>query len=97
MGNAGHDQPDQNVSVEGRVVLDNVDTLAGFYCESNVTVNVTDGLLTVDCGRPEGGANTTINWLDYIPVDTQTDSRGLSTRCACPAWAGAADGFVLRI
>lgn len=65
VGDSGYDQPDQNISVEGVPVLSNVDTYAGYFCESNVSVTVTDGFLSVTAGRPEGGANTTINWLYF--------------------------------
>ena len=65
VGDSGYDQPGQNVAVEGVSVLSNVDTYAGLYCESNVTVTVADGFLTVTVGRPEGGANTALNWLYF--------------------------------
>jgi len=65
VGDSGYDQPGQNVAVEGVSVLSNVDTSAGLYCESNATVTVTNGLLSVTIGRPEGGANTTLNWLYF--------------------------------
>lgn len=72
VGDAGYDQPGQNVAVEGVTVLKNVDTRAGSFCESNATVTVSDGSLTLTIGRPEGGANTTINWLffkTHIPAN----------------------------
>ena len=70
VGDAGYDQPGQNISVGGVAVLENIDTFRGAYCESNATVTVTNGLLTVTAGRPEGGANTALNWLYVIPHGT---------------------------
>ena len=84
VGDAGYDQPGQNIAVEGVTVLKNVDTSAGSFCESNATVSVSDGFLTVTVGRPEGGANTTLNWLYFkahIPgnaVTTRTQPDGLN-------------------
>ena len=79
VGDAGYDQPDQNVAVEGLTVLSNVDTSAGMYCESNATVTVADGFLTVTIGRTEGGANTALNWL-HITAQRSADEDTSVTR-----------------
>jgi len=76
VGDAGYDQPGQNVAVDGVTILQNVDTRAGSFCESNATVTVSDGFLTVTVGRPEGGANTTLNWL-YFKTHTPDTRLGV--------------------
>lgn len=65
VGDAGYDQSGQNVAIDGTAILKNVDTGTGTFCESNATVTVSDGFLTVTIGRPKGGANTTLNWLYF--------------------------------
>lgn len=77
VGDAGYDQPGQAVAVEGVTVLDTIDTAAGFYCESNATVSVADGFLTITVGRPEGGVNTALNWLYFTsPAAAAEPARG---------------------
>ena len=63
IGDIGHDQPGQNVTVEGNRIAKDVDTTHGNFLELTTNVEVTDGRLTITLGKPEGGSNTTINWL----------------------------------
>lgn len=67
LGDAGHPQPGQNLSVEGRSIAANLDTSSGNFREFIVGTNVTDGRLTLTLGTPEGGSNTCINWVIIIP------------------------------
>ena len=68
LGDAGFPQPGQFLSVEGKEVVDDVETSAGYFHEVTAVVTVRDGLLTLTLGRPEGGSNTCINWLVLEPV-----------------------------
>ena len=63
IGDAGHDQHGQNVTIEGHIVGTNVDTRSGAFVELSSAVDVTDGRLSITIGKPDGGANTTINWV----------------------------------
>ncbi|NNE93152.1 MAG: FAD-dependent oxidoreductase [Verrucomicrobiales bacterium] len=66
VGDSGHDQVGQNVTIEGKPVIQNVSTVAGQFHESTIDVEVTDGYLTVEIGKPEGGSNTCLNWLTFL-------------------------------
>lgn len=68
LGDAGHDQPGQHLTVEGRQLLKHIDTAAGCFREVDLIVEVKDGRLTVVLGTPAGGSNTCINWLVAYPV-----------------------------
>ncbi len=68
VGDSGHEQPAQFVFIEGRPVLENVDTEAGQFVERSVTIEVKDGRLTVRIGRDQPGSNTCLNWLTIAPA-----------------------------
>ena len=68
LGDASHPQPGQCLRIEGVTVAENLETQAGEFCELSATVLVEDGFLTVTLGKPEGQANTCINWLLVGPA-----------------------------
>jgi hypothetical protein len=63
VGDSGHDQSGQNASIEGQSLGENIDTQRGAFAELSADVEVKDGRLTVTIGKPDGGSNTTLNWL----------------------------------
>lgn len=63
LGDAEHPQPGQYLAIEGGSLAEKIDTEAGSFREMSATIVVTDGVLTVTIGTPEGGSNTCINWL----------------------------------
>ncbi|MEZ6128233.1 MAG: FAD-dependent oxidoreductase [Planctomycetaceae bacterium] len=75
VGDSDHEQPEQNVTVEGRLLIQNVPTQAGGFHEASTSVTVRDGRLTVTIGRPSGNANTTLCWLALTPVADETPRR----------------------
>lgn len=68
LGDAGHVQPGQHLTIEDEVVAENIETGAGQFREFTTTVNVTDGGLTLLLGSPRGMSNTCINWAICEPV-----------------------------
>ncbi len=66
VGDSGHEQTGQNVTVEGHETLRNVDTFAGEWLEKTATVDVSDGRLTVEIGLPGSSTNTCLNWLHVV-------------------------------
>ena len=65
VGDSGHDQPVQNVAVEGEFIIRNITTHINEFHVKNATVDVSDGRLTIDIGIAEGGTNTCVNWVWY--------------------------------
>ncbi len=63
VGDAGYSQVGQNVTVEGKQVFRNHDTMAGRFSEKSVTVEVRDGRLTIEIGAPGSHTNTCLNWV----------------------------------
>ncbi len=63
VGDAGHEQLDQWVKVEGVVALDAITTDEGRFAEKTVEVEVRDGRLTVEIGSRKPSSNTCLNWL----------------------------------
>lgn len=63
VGDSGHEQVHQSVSIENTRVLDRVTTEEGEFAEAGVEVDVVDGRLTVDIGSGEANSNTCLNWL----------------------------------
>ena len=63
VGDSGHEQAGQNVTVEGKMLVDNISTTAGEFHEATATVEVKDGLLTVVIGKSKGTTNTALCWL----------------------------------
>jgi len=68
VGDSGHEQTGQNVTIEGVAAIRNQTTAAGEWCENTVEVEVRDGRLTVEIGRPGGSTNTCLNWLRVTPT-----------------------------
>jgi len=69
LGDSGHPQPGQYLSVENQVGAENIETSAGHFHEVTSTVTVRDGLLTLKLGVPQGGSNTCINWMILEPIE----------------------------
>ena len=67
VGDAGHPQPGQRVTIEGTPAVDDVTTEAGSFYETTVTVEVTDGRLTMQLGPQTPGHNTCVNWIEIRP------------------------------
>ena len=67
VGDSGHEQTGQNVTVEGDETLRGIDTFTAEWLEKAVTVDVSDGRLTVEIGLPGSVANTCLNWLRIAP------------------------------
>jgi hypothetical protein len=67
VGDSGHEQTGQNVTVEGDETLRGIDTFTGEWLEKVVTVDVEDGHLTVEIGLPGSSTNTCLNWLQVVP------------------------------
>jgi hypothetical protein len=66
VGDSGHEQTGQNVTVEGERVLQDVDTATGEWAERAVEVMVKDGRLTVEIGHAGGSTNTCLNWVRIV-------------------------------
>lgn len=69
VGDAEHDQANQNLAIEGEPVIVNQDTEAGRFLEKTIVAEVKDGRLTVTIGRKQGGANTCLVWLAFASVE----------------------------
>jgi hypothetical protein len=63
VGDAAYEQVGQRVTIEGIVAVDNVTTPRSRFLEKTVTVEVTDGRLTVELGTQNSSTNTCLNWL----------------------------------
>ena len=63
VGDSGHEQLQQTVSVEETVLIDKITTATGTFAEASLDVTISDGRLTVDLGSGESKSNTCINWL----------------------------------
>ena len=62
-GDSGHDQTGHRVTVEGVEVILDEPTAAGRFIERTVTVEVSDGRLTIDLGPQQPSTNTCVNWI----------------------------------
>lgn len=69
LGDSGHPQPGQHLSIENQVGAADIATGAGHFHEVTSIVTVRDGLLTLTLGTPEGGSNTCINWMILEPIE----------------------------
>ena len=63
MGDATFAQGPQRLLVEGVTVVNNETTAAGAFLERDVTVEVTDGRLTLAVGGT--AANTAVNYVSF--------------------------------
>jgi hypothetical protein len=66
IGDSGHSQQGQNVSLEGKYVLEDVYTTTGEFVETTAQTTVTDGGLTMAIGKPGATTNTCINWIRVV-------------------------------
>ncbi len=71
VGDAGHEQAGQNVTVENRPLFDNISTQTGWFNEKTIEVEVTDGRLTVEIGKKGSTSNTCLNWIILKPVSNK--------------------------
>ena len=69
LGDSGHPQPGQHLSIENQVGAADIETGAGHFHEVTSIVTVRDGLLTLTLGIPQGGSNTCINWMILEPIE----------------------------
>ncbi len=63
VGDSGHEQFGQNLTIEGTPAMRNITTPSGQYHETTREVEVTDGRLTIEIGLPGASTNTCLNWL----------------------------------
>ncbi|MCA9006945.1 MAG: hypothetical protein KDA70_16835, partial [Planctomycetaceae bacterium] len=75
VGDAGHDQAGQWVSVEGNPIISELSTTGGSFQEKQTQVEVRDGRLTIEIGKPKAGTNTCLNWITFEPVVAAGSSR----------------------
>lgn len=74
IGDSGHEQVGQNVTIEGEAALRNVTTPAGQFLEKSCNVKVDDGHLTIEIGLPGATTNTCLNWLIVQPLAERSSS-----------------------
>ncbi len=63
IGDASHPQPGQNVTIEGKPLFRDHHTPQGWFAEKSMEVDIDDGSLTLEIGRPGSKTNTCLNWL----------------------------------
>ena len=68
VGDSGHEQVGQKVTIEGKTVFSNVDTPKGAFHEAAIEVEVLDERITVELGPQKPGCNTCLNWVRIRPV-----------------------------
>lgn len=75
VGDAGHDQIGQWVTVEGKQIIQDLSTVGGSFQKKQTRVEVKDGRLTVEIGKTKAGTNTCLNWLSFEPIPPAGASR----------------------
>ncbi|TWU08747.1 FAD dependent oxidoreductase [Symmachiella macrocystis] len=73
VGDSGHAQPGQQLSVEGMPAVNNVDTALGRFHTASVTAKVTDGRLTIEMGTENPRLNTCLNAVTMMSVTTSSE------------------------
>lgn len=68
LGDSGHPQSGQHLSIENEVAAENIETGVGHFHEVTSIVTVSDGYLTLVLGIPQGGCNTCLNWVVLEPL-----------------------------
>ena len=68
VGDAGHTQPGQTVSIERQALIEAEDTAPGWFLERTREVVISDGRLTVELGPQKPGTNSCLNWLQVQRV-----------------------------
>jgi len=76
VGDSGHEQLHQQVSVEGKVLIDQITTAAGEFAEAAIEVVIGDGRLSIEIGSGKSESNTCLNWLCIEVVGSPRDGRG---------------------
>ncbi|MDA1252218.1 MAG: FAD-dependent oxidoreductase [Planctomycetota bacterium] len=71
VGDAGHEQTGQKITIEGKAAVSNVATPAGGFFETTARVKVVDGRLTIELGPQAPGCNTCLNWVQIVPDDQE--------------------------
>lgn len=75
IGDAGHPQPGQHISIEGKVAASNIDTETNQFYIKAVVIEVRDGSLTIDIGNKAGKSNTCLNWLWFAAEEALQSGR----------------------
>lgn len=73
IGDLSHDQAGQHVSIQQQSALSDVSTSAGKFLEVRQPVEIQDGQLTIEIGRPGSTTNTCLNWLRIFKHDSQNN------------------------
>ncbi|WP_339733214.1 FAD-dependent oxidoreductase [uncultured Gimesia sp.] len=68
VGDSGHEQTGQWVTVEGKQVIKDEATNDGFFLERKTSVTVSDQRLTIEIGKSNAGKNTCLNWVAFEPA-----------------------------
>jgi hypothetical protein len=66
IGDSQYAQVGQNITVEGETLFYDLNTLG--FAKKTQRVQVRDGSLTLEIGRPESNTNTCLVWLTVLPV-----------------------------
>ena len=69
VGDSGHEQAGQNVTVEGQAVIEDQFTATERFHEASAEVEVKDGRLTVEIGKDGSNTNTCLNWIAFWRVE----------------------------
>jgi len=69
IGDSGHEQLHQKVSVQGMALLDDVSTASGQFAEASIEISITEKRLTVNIGSKKARSNTCINWLRIQSIE----------------------------
>ncbi|MCB1230910.1 MAG: FAD-dependent oxidoreductase [Verrucomicrobiae bacterium] len=69
VGDSGHEQAGQNVTVEGQAVIEDLFTATQRFHEATAEIEVKDGRLTVEIGKEGSSTNTCLNWLAFWKVE----------------------------
>jgi len=68
VGDSGHEQIGQWVTVEGHQIVKEEATVSGLYIERKAKIEVSDGRLTIEIGQPDAKTNTCLNWICIEPA-----------------------------
>lgn len=68
IGDSGHEQIGQWVTVEGTQIIKEASTADGSFLERKTSVTVSDRRLTIEIGKSNAGTNTCLNWVTFEPA-----------------------------
>lgn len=71
VGDAGHEQIEQRVTVEDQLIVADLTTAAGEFHEATCQVTVTDGMLDMVLGKEGRKRNTCVNWVRIAQVASE--------------------------